>query len=400
MRVGRDGHDGLFHSERAQRIVHRLKFYVVAGYANVQVATHEAGHNLRLQHAQTRDFGTEALGPLATPGVLSEYGDEFSTMGNWIPGHYAASQKAQILGWMAAGTDYQTVQTSGTYTIQPLEMSSGMRALEVQRGTGNAWLWIEYRQPAGNYDTSFNTTQPYSGAVIHYEDSTTGAFSQLLDFTPVSDSNEDFGDPALAAGKSWVDPYTNLSLTVNSATSNALNVTVSYGAAPCTHANPGVSLSPPNLSVGPVREAVLTTRPTLAKNDSAGTRPLPSLRALPCLPGTDIGFFRADARFDPDSGSTTMALVSTPAGAVAATYPVGASHIRRIIHRFRFGELHRGDRATAGHYSLSARFQFREAFHRSHHRHRIERRECRSRRQCPDDAPETRWDFGVKYRVD
>ena len=70
--------------------------YVAAGYANVQVATHEAGHNLRLQHAQTRDFGTEALGPLATPGILSEYGDEFSTMGNWIPGHYAASQRPDI----------------------------------------------------------------------------------------------------------------------------------------------------------------------------------------------------------------------------------------------------------------------------------------------------------------
>jgi hypothetical protein len=297
--------------------------FVAAGYANVQVATHEAGHTLRLHHAQSRGFGAEALGPMATPGTLSEYGDEFSTMGNWVPGHYAAPHKAGVLGWLTDGTDYQTVQTSGTYTIQPLETSSGVRALKVQRGTGNnAWLWIEYRQPTGNYDTSFNTTQPYSGAVIHYEDSTTGAYSQLLDFTPGSASN-DFGDPALVPGKTWADPYTNLSLTVNSVTASALNLTVYYGATPCTHANPGVSISPLNPSVtagGSVNYTV-----TLANNDSAGCQATSFTASATVPAGWTPVFSSPVLTLNPgQSGSTTMT-VSAPASAVPGTYPVGAS---------------------------------------------------------------------------
>src|SRR5262249_36153888 len=153
---------------------------------------HELGHALGLAHASSRGFtdrsgNLTAVGPLGAKGNLTEYGDKFSAMscctGN-LGGEYAAPHKAEILDWLAPNLGYQTVQTSGTYTIQPYELAGGVKAIKVQRGTGNdAWLWVEYRQSNGSYDTPqlnggafpspVNTIllpQPYSGALIHYED--------------------------------------------------------------------------------------------------------------------------------------------------------------------------------------------------------------------------------------
>src|SRR5207249_1194982 len=123
-------------------------------------------------------------GPLGTTGGLVEYGDHFSIMGfaGGYFGHYAAAHKAELLNWLSSGTNYQVVQSSGTYTLQPYETNpAGLDALKIQRGAGNnAWLWVEYRQPIGLYDSTVNS-QAFSGALIHYEDSVTGLYTDLLD---------------------------------------------------------------------------------------------------------------------------------------------------------------------------------------------------------------------------
>src|SRR5438552_4264880 len=173
-------------------------------------AAHEGGHNFGLGHAQLRTFATEPLGPLGATGTLTEYGDPFSDMSCSNIGHYAAPHEAEMLGWMPAA-NYQTVQTGGSYTIAPSELSSaGPQALKIQRGTGNAgyYLWVEYRQVIG-YDSLLTFLVP-AGALIHYEDSTTGSHTQLLNFP---------SDTALMPGASWSDPSSALSLSVVRATS-------------------------------------------------------------------------------------------------------------------------------------------------------------------------------------
>jgi hypothetical protein len=69
-------------------------------------------------------------------------------------GHYAVPHNAEILNWVSSGTNYQIVQSSGTWTLRPLEVNpAGLVVLKVQRGTGNkSWMWVEYRQPIGIYD--------------------------------------------------------------------------------------------------------------------------------------------------------------------------------------------------------------------------------------------------------
>jgi M6 family metalloprotease-like protein len=229
--------------------------YVVAGNLvsrdnGVSLVAHEGGHELGLLHAGSLSYAPETLGPVGTSGTVASYGDWFSTMGSAQLALYSAPHKAEILGWMAKGVNYQVVQTSGTYSLQPLETNPpALQALKVQRGTGNPdWLWLEYRQPIGNYDWTLYGAygQVTTGALIHYEDPNTSGYTRLLDFTPGDGS---WYNPALAAGQSWTDGYSNVALSVLSASPNSLSVSVDFGAVPCTPAAPTIVVSPLNPSI-------------------------------------------------------------------------------------------------------------------------------------------------------
>jgi M6 family metalloprotease-like protein len=203
----------------------------------VDVSSHEGGHGLGLQHTSAYYYPGEALGaPTATP-VFDEYGDFFSAMGisytfgsQTLIAQYAAPHKQQ-LGWLG-GSSIQTVTASGNFTILPYETGSGLKAIRVQRGSTGKYLWLEYRQSLGNYDTllSLISSNIYRGALIHYEDPEDFAHAghtELLDFNP--QTYKSVLDAVLDNGRTWTDPYSNLSITVNSATSSGLNVSVNYG---------------------------------------------------------------------------------------------------------------------------------------------------------------------------
>ncbi|WP_163989957.1 NEW3 domain-containing protein [Pyxidicoccus caerfyrddinensis] len=212
--------------------------YMSPNDQGVELVTHEAGHNLTLHHASSRDFGAEALGPVGVSGSLTEYGDLFSTMGSWNLGQYAAPHKVRI-GWLEPGAVTTVDGTDGTFTVSPLSapLGSGVQALKVRRGFhGDGWLWLEARRPVGDYDVTL-PSQVFGGAVIHYEDPSTSSYTHLLDFTPETPS---WLDPALLPGATWTDPYTNLRLTVDGATPAGVTVSVHYEPVPCVRAPPTV----------------------------------------------------------------------------------------------------------------------------------------------------------------
>jgi M6 family metalloprotease-like protein len=290
---------------------------------SVQLAAHEGGHNLGLDHAHSLSFGAEPLGPLGAAGTYAEYGDLFSDMSNQLTAHYATYHKAQLLNWMAPGTNYQLVESSGTWSLQPVESSQGgLQALKVQRGTGNnAWLWVEYRQPIGIYDSTLSgMSQVFTGALIHYDDGTASYASNLLNFVP---SNNLFLTPALAAGQTWTDPYTNLSIAVQGASASALTVSVTYGAMPCTHANPVVTISPAN----PTVSAGTTVNYTVSvKNNDAAGCPADTFSLASSQPSNWIGAFSPTSlAISPGQNATTTLTEAIPVGASPATYNLSAS---------------------------------------------------------------------------
>jgi len=152
-------------------------------------------------------------------------------MGDISLGQYSGPHKSQILHWLAPG-DYSEVQSAGTFTLAPYESSGGLRALRVLRDpSAAAWLWLEYRQPIGDADKNLLSVQnsnAFNGALIHYEDPTLDStHTYLLDFNPTATQN-DFRDAALTPGRSWSDPGSPLTLTVNTANSSGLSVSVAY----------------------------------------------------------------------------------------------------------------------------------------------------------------------------
>jgi len=294
--------------------------------SGVGLLAHEGGHELGLKHAGSLSYGQEALGAVGSPGTFTAYGDWFSTMGSATLALYSAPHRAEDLGWMSSGSNFQVVQNSGTFVVHPLEGSpSGLQALKVQRGTGNSdWLWLEYRQPIGNYDTSlFGVfSEVYSGALVHYEDPSTGAFTQLLDFTPNDGS---WYNPALAAGQSWTDPYSNVSLSVQSATPTGLTLNVDYGAVLCSSAAPTVVVSPLNPSVYPGQSVGYTA--TVTNNDSSGC-PASNINLGSTEPsGWSTSLSSSAVSLQPGQSISLTLGKGAPSGTPAGTYAVNLSAV-------------------------------------------------------------------------
>jgi len=190
-------------------------------HAPVHLLIHEGGHGLGLGHAIFRYWDLiEPLGPPGQPGRFDQpYSDDSTSMGTGIA-HYNAHEKSR-LGWLQDGVDAVTVGNTGSFTLKPLASgTTGIRGLRIRRGTqSERFLWLENRRPIGVFDGTLDPVTTgwkfTNGANVHYVDEFTGGDSHLVDFTPGSPGLNT--DTPLPTGRSWTDPYTNLSLNVRSA---------------------------------------------------------------------------------------------------------------------------------------------------------------------------------------
>jgi M6 family metalloprotease-like protein len=288
--------------------------YMTTNDDGVKLSTHEGGHNLGLGHSSSRDFGAEALGGLGAQGTLSEYGDKHSTMGSWNLGDYSALHKT-VIGWFPYSSNVQTVESAGTYAIGDYGITgSDAKALKIRRGTGNdMWLWAQ--------------SKGTSGVIIRYQDyaAGSGAKTHLLDFSPGSMS-DDFADAPLGVGRTWTDPYSNVSLTVTSATTAGASVQVSYGALPCTKANPTVTISPDNPSVyksASAQSVVYTV--SVKNNDSIGCSNATFAMSSAEPSGWATAFTPGSATVSPGGTGTVQMSKSVPGGQAIGVYPVNAT---------------------------------------------------------------------------
>lgn len=185
---------------------------------------HELGHLLGSPHAAAyRCWGADGVTPVTYSGNCrevfppgdesSEYGDPFDPMGFGHVGSFPAEMTAWRklnFGAIPAG-DAPTITTDGTYTIAPLEQSSGARLLRIPNGPGE-YLDLDFRQPIGPFDQGYGSTSPaVNGVAIHAD---TAGFdanrpSRLLDTTPETPT---FDDAPLTIGKQFRDFRTGVTV--------------------------------------------------------------------------------------------------------------------------------------------------------------------------------------------
>jgi len=223
---------------------------------NLLVIAHELGHNFGLLHAGSLRCTGTPIG-CGAAGAVAEYGDPFSTMGNGNAGHFNAAQKDN-LGWFAPSQVKTHAGGTATYTLSPIE-TAGLPAYAVRIPTSNAnrTYWLEYRQPVGTFDTFITgASYPNNGVQVRIEypfEKVSGSDdTEILDMTPATGS---FGDAALLVGAApFIDPTTNLSINVVSATPGAngqvlVQVSTSAGAPSTTTLTSSNNPSNPGSSV-------------------------------------------------------------------------------------------------------------------------------------------------------
>jgi M6 family metalloprotease-like protein len=286
----------------------------------LSIVNHEIGHNFGLSHAQSRDFGPEALAAPLVTSTLDEYGDLHSTMGQGrIFGrftHYAAPHKER-LGWLGP-EQVAVVESSGAFLVAPYETldGPGARALKVRRpaaGTDH-WLWIEHRQPIGPYDGTAHP-EAWDGVLVHLQDPSTISNTRLLDLTPASAAS-DFVDASLATGASWVDAYSGLALSVTAA-AGGVEVGVTYGATPCAIGLPIVSLGPPAVARA---GDVVGLEVTVASGDTGSCPALQAFSVAPLHSQTGWGF----------AIPANKLAVPWPAGSASTTMNVAIAQTARV----------------------------------------------------------------------
>lgn len=182
---------------------------------------HELGHLLGSPHAaayRCREGGApvaysancaEVFPPGDDP---SEYGDPFDPMGFGHLGGLAAEMTAwRKLGFGAIpSSDAPVVASNGTYTISPLEVSSGIRMLRVPNGAGE-YFDLDFRQRIGPFDSNYAADAPaVNGVAIHVDEAGFGPRpSRLLDMVPETPT---FDDAPLTAQRSFRDFRTGVTI--------------------------------------------------------------------------------------------------------------------------------------------------------------------------------------------
>jgi hypothetical protein len=189
------------------------------GSMSIRTTLHELGHTLGLDHAKSitcqDPFGIRV--PLSGYCGVDDYGDWYSVMGAAFEGSLAANEKA-ALGWMP-GRVAEVPRWGGTYTLQPLEMTSPALTQALRIVDGADTFWLEYRQPLGvdHWLTAANT----AGVLVRVQ--RPGA-TLLMDMTPTS--NLGFADAGLPVGATWTNPGGSARITVNAAGGAGAQVTV------------------------------------------------------------------------------------------------------------------------------------------------------------------------------
>jgi Gametolysin peptidase M11/NPCBM-associated, NEW3 domain of alpha-galactosidase len=302
---------------------------------DIHVIDHELGHAFGLWHSHLLDCGTNATIGSSCPVV--EYGDLLDVMGTvqTASPHYNAFQKER-LGWLNYGVSpsIQTVQTTGTYTINPYEVGGpGPNALKILKSTdpttgAKTWYYLEARKAIG-FDaflasSTYYTQNETTGVLFHIGTDGEGNSSDLLDMTPASPTPSGWFDPSLVVGQSFQDSTAGVTITPASVSSTGATVQITMNGSACTEADPSVSVSP-SQSQSVTAGTLVNFAVSVKDNDSSSCSPA-TFNLGDALPsGWSAGWNTGALSLSPGKSGSATLTVTSPLGTPDGSYNVGVN---------------------------------------------------------------------------
>ncbi len=205
-----------------------------------ELLIHEYGHSLALGHSRSLLADGETLEAAPDGMTIREYGDWYDPMGNGADSKFFNARQLLGLGWLDPD-DVITVEREGTFTVKLLDDGSpadSPSVLRILRRAGtDEWLWMEALSRSSALDQyGFKgvwkpVVREVSGALVRVENeelrSSRPESTHFLDFSP---DDEHFHNYELPIGQTWNDPYSSLSLTVESISPAGMTVRVERAA--------------------------------------------------------------------------------------------------------------------------------------------------------------------------
>jgi hypothetical protein len=179
-------------------------------------------------------------------------------MGSSISGHYSAYQKER-LGWLGFGSSPTITQViaDGSFELSPYAAlqdgnPKALKILKAEKDNGyRTWYYLEYRQPIGfdsifnSYYSTMNPENVFNGVTVHvHYEGLEGNGLWLLDMTTETNADLYTKDPALPAGRTFVDPDGVATITTDWTDAEGAMVSIALGDQVCSRANPVLELSP------------------------------------------------------------------------------------------------------------------------------------------------------------
>ncbi|HEX8688937.1 MAG TPA: PASTA domain-containing protein [Solirubrobacterales bacterium] len=168
--------------------------------------------------------------------IRDDRADPFDPMGFGLRGPYPLEMSAwrKLEFGAIQSADAPIVHYAGTYTIAPLEQSSGVRLLRIRNGAGQ-FFDLDFRQPIGLYDGTLSSGEPVTNGVtirLHPPTFDSPDFPSpqgpyLLDATPETPS---YDDAPLMPGRQFRDFRTGV--TVETLSAGPGGATVKIGGLP------------------------------------------------------------------------------------------------------------------------------------------------------------------------